>query len=284
MHHKIVIWPMLAATIVVALLVTLLATSCATAPSKLPYPAFVQTGELDGVFTAALPGTRAKQMYADHEDGSYSILLTLPEDWRWNTGGAPGKYVEIFVLDGEITLGDLTLRSGNYAYLPSGSTRLPMSTLAGARVLYFLDEADPHAIIRTPLFMSRDVLPWQPISDDPADSGLQIKVLRYDPGSGARTWLLKIDPGRSRRWHKSSVMSEGFLLSGDYRQSVCWNGQPVTGDYLPGGYFRRPAAVVNGGPESGSEEGAIWLLREPARGVETFVDACRPEPVPSSEG
>lgn len=246
--------------------------ACATSPaSRVPYPAFVQAEDLEPVFTAALPGSRAKPLFVDGRHGVSSLLLTLPADWNWNAGGAPGKSVEIYVLEGELLLGDLTLQPGNYAYLPPGSTALPMSTDSGARLLYFLDDADPQAVIRTPLFMSREVVPWQPLADR---EGVQRKILRSDPGSGATTALLKIEPGARGRLYASSVRTEGFLLSGDYRVSACVAGESITGEYAPGGYFRRPAGAVTGRAEAGSESGAVWLIRQPARGARTYYDAC----------
>jgi hypothetical protein len=256
--------------------------ACATGPRDVPYPAFIQAEDIDGAFHAGLPGTRARGLSGDPRTGRFSALLLLPEQWRWNTGAAPGKSVEIFVLLGEITLGDLALRPGNYAYLPPGSTGLAMSTLYGAQVLYFLDDANPSAVIQTPLFMSRDVVPWLPLSDDPMDAGLQVKRLRADPGSGAETYLLSIRPGATQPWQQSSVATEGFLLSGQYRHSECVNGKIVTGDYAPGGYFQRPAGVVNGGPEAGSSEGAVWFMRTLSRGAVTALDEC-PEPATIGE-
>ena len=250
---------------------------CATGSRDLPYPAFIQAEDLDGAFHAGLPGTRAKGLSGDPQTGRFSALLLLPEQWRWNTGAAPGKSVEIFVLLGEVTLGDLQLRPGNYAYLPPGSTGLSMSTLNGAQVLYFLNDADPNSVIQTPLFMSRDVVPWEPLSADPIDAGLQVKELRADPGSGAKTYLLKIEPGATQPWRQSSVATEGFLLSGEYRHSECVEGEAVTGAYAPGGYFQRPAGSVNGGPEAGTEEGAVWFVRTLARESTTTVDGC-PQP------
>jgi hypothetical protein len=266
MYQK-VLWMCLGAAV-------LAATGCASGPRGVPYPAFIQAEELDGAFHAGLPGTRAKGFAGDFRTGRFSALLLLPEQWRWNTGAAPGKSVEIYVLVGEITLGDLALRPGNFAYLPPGSTGLSMSTLRGAQVLYFLNDASPDAVIQTPLFMSRDVVPWEPLTDDPMDAGLQVKELRHDPGSGARTYLLKVDPGATLSWQKSSVTTEGFLLSGDYRHSECINGKVITGDYSPGGYFERPANVVNGGGLSGSSEGAVWLIRTMARANVTTVEKC----------
>jgi hypothetical protein len=45
----------------------------------------------------------------------------------------------------------------------------------------------------------------------------------------------------------------------------------VSGDYQPGGYFRRPAGVLHSGPASGTAAGAIWLQRAPAALDVTFV-------------
>jgi Domain of unknown function (DUF4437) len=247
---------------------------CANAPRNVPYPAFIQVEELDGAFHAGLPGTRAKGMSGDPRTGRFSALLLLPEQWRWNTGAAPGKSVEIFVLAGAVMLGDLELRPGNYAWLPPGSTGLSMSSLGGAQLLYFLNDAAPDAVIQTPLFMSRDVVPWQPLSEEAMDAGLQVKELRHDPGSGQRTFLLKVEPGATQRWQKSSVKEEGFLLSGEHRHSECLNGKAITGEYTPGGYFERPAGVVNGGPLAGSSEGAIWFMRTNSRAKITIVDEC----------
>jgi hypothetical protein len=254
--------------------------ACASSPAgRLPYPAFIQADELEPVFTATLPGTRAQPLFVDGRLGLSSLLLTLPADWEWNAGGAPGKSVEIYVLEGEIRLGDLTLQPGNYAYLPPGSTTLPMSTDAGARLLYFLDDADPQAVIRTPLFMSREVVPWQPLPGA-ADDTVQRKVLRSDPGSGATTALISFAPGARGPRRASSAPTEGFLLSGDFRVSVCMAGEALTGEYESGGYFRRPEGTVI---ETGSEGGAVWLIRQPARGALTNYDACPAREVPPAE-
>jgi quercetin dioxygenase-like cupin family protein len=254
--------------------------ACASSPAgRLPYPAFIQADELEPVFTATLPGTRAQPLFVDDRHGLSSLLLTLPADWDWNAGGAPGKSIEVYVLEGEIRLGDLALQPGNYAYLPPGSTTLPMSTDAGARLLYFLDDAAPQAVIRTPLFMSREVVPWQPLPGA-ADDSVQRKVLRFDPGSGATTALISFAPGARGPWRASSAPMEGFLLSGDFRVSVCVAGEALTGEYQPGGYFRRPAGTVI---ETGSEAGAVWLTRQPARGALTSYDGCPPGEVPPAE-
>ena len=255
----------------------LICGGCATGARNVPYPAFVQADELEYVYLAEMPGIMAKRFSGDLRSGRFSALLYLPENWRWNTGASPGKSVEIYVIAGEIMLADLTLLPGNHAYLPPGSMGLSMSTARGAQVLYFLDEASPNAIIQTPLFMSREVVPWQPVSNralGETGAGLEVKELRSDPGSGARTFLMQVPRGVTMPWLQSSVALEGFLLSGDYSHSECINGKAVTGEYAPGGYFQRPAGAIHGGPGAGSRTGAVWLLREASKGTETTVASC----------
>lgn len=258
-----------------ALAAVLVLAGCASA-TRVPYPAFVQSADLRDSFLAGLPQLSAKMLSSDSESGRFSALLTLPAEWRWTTGASPGMSVEIYVLSGRVELGDLTLHPGNYAYLPPGSLGLSMSTKAGAELLYFLDEADRSATIRTPVFTSREVIPWQPRADGSPVAGSEEKLLRHDSGSGARTWLQRTEPGDARPWQRSLAREEGFLLSGAYRHSECVDGKAVTGSYAPGGYFMRPAGVVNGGPQAGTSEGAVWLLRRSSRGAVTPAEGCPP--------
>lgn len=247
---------------------------CAAGPGSVPYPAFMALEDVEYTFLAELPGIRAKRLSGDLRSGRFSALLYLPESWRWNTGAAPGKSVEIYVIAGEITLADLELTPGNHAYLPPGSTGLPLSTTDGAQILYFLDEGNPAGVIQTPLFMSRDVVPWQSAAGAVAGDGLEEKELRGDPGSGARTWLLRVPPGAELPWQQSSVALEGFLLSGEMSYSECVDGKAVTGNYVAGGYFRRPSGAVHGGPHSQSESGATWLLRRASAGTTRETPDC----------
>ncbi len=251
-----------------------LLTGCASGSPAVPYPAFIQADELPDIFVAGLPGVRAKQFAGDGETRRSSIRLLLPADWKGTTGASPGKSVELFVVAGEITLGSIALKAGSYAYIPPGFTGSNISTPSGAIALYFLDDANPAAVIQTPLILDSDLVDWQPVSEDPEDFGLSVKELRLDPGSGARTWLLRIDRGATQGWHKSSAVEEGYLLSGNYRHSECVNGEVATGDYAPGGYFQRPPGAVNGGPEAAAASSAIWFLRRMAKGTVESVAAC----------
>ena len=124
------------------------------------------------------------------------------------------------------------------------------------------------------MILSRDILQWQSISVDPNALGVSTKELRFDPGSGARTELRKIEAGATRPWMKSSVLEEGYLLEGSHEQSECVQGKILTAEYTPGGYYHRPAGAVNGSLASDKSGAAVWLVRTLSHARITAVDEC----------
>jgi hypothetical protein len=179
--------------------------------------------------------------------------------------------LEIFVLNGDLTVGDLSFGPGGYAHVPPGTIGFNLKTTNGAQILYYRDDVDPLAMIQTPTLLDSRLLNWEPTDID----GITKKVLRDDPGNGARTWLLRITPGASIPWQSTSVTREGYLMSGQYQHSECVAGEVHTSTYTPGGYFLRPAGAVNGGPEAMAQSESIWVLRERLAGSERTAAGCR---------
>ena len=254
-------------------MLTVTLAACASKAPTLPYPAFIQVDDLDDIFMASLPGVRAKQLAGDPRTRRTSNRIDLPADWKGTSGGMPGRSLEIVVLDGEMTIADLVLRRGGYAFLPAGSLGFNLAADDGAQILYFLTEVDPKSIIRSPIIIDSELLKWE----SAATSGMSTKELRYDPGNGSRTWLLRLSAGTSQPWESSSVLREGYLMAGSVQHSECVNEEIHTWEYMPGGYFYRPADTINGGPESAAIEESIWLLRESAKGDSmTWSDCALP--------
>jgi hypothetical protein len=249
----------------------LLLAGCASGPPKIPYPVFIQADELEDVFLASLPGVRGKQFSGDPQTRRTTNRINLPPGWEGTTGGAPGKLLEIFVLKGDLTVGDLSFGPGGYAHVPPGTIGFNLKTADGAQILYYRDDVDPLAMIQTPTLLDSRLLNWEPTGID----GITKKVLRDDPGNGARTWLLRITPGASIPWQSTSVTREGYLMSGQYQHSECVAGKVHTSTYTPGGYFLRSAGAVNGGPESTALSESIWVLRERLAGSERTAEACQ---------
>jgi hypothetical protein len=231
---------------------------CASGPAPPTYPAFVVSDELPDMFMAALPGVRAKQFSIDARSRATSKRVDLPADWSGTTGGSPGKALEIFVLSGKLKIADLILPLGGYAYIPPGSLGFNMEAIGNTTILYFIADYDTDAVIQTPLILDSNLVEWE----ESDYIGVFRKELRYDPGSGARAWLTRIEPGARIPWQSSSMPREGYLVSGQFQDSECVDGEPYTNIYLAGGYFNRPSDAVNGGPEATALTESIWFLRE----------------------
>ena len=264
------------------LTVFLLATvgGCASGPPKIPYPAFIQVDELDDIFMASLPGVRAKQLSGDPQTRRTSNRIDLPRDWEGTSGGVPGRSMEIFVIAGELMVADIPLNNGGYAFLPAGSLGFNLSAKEGARILYFVNDTDPESIIRSPIIIDSDLLDW----DDTAKVGVSSKELRNDPGNGAKTWLVRVATGASQPWESSGALREGYLVSGNQQYAECVNGETSVWQYMPGGYFYRPANTISGGPESLALTDAIWIMRESSKGdVVTWPDCVEQPPEPPVE-
>ncbi|NNC77388.1 MAG: DUF4437 domain-containing protein [Woeseiaceae bacterium] len=239
-------------------------SGCATSnsPPQLPYPVFVQTEDMPTIFMAALPGVRAKQYVSDLRTRTTSNRVDIPADWKGSTGGAPEKALEVYVLSGEIRFSEFPLRAGGYAYVPPGSIGFRLESDTGAQILYFLDDVPDASVIRAPLILQSELLPWTEVSP-----GHYIKELRKDPGSGAKTWLQRVEPGVGLPWQSSSSLREGYLVQGSYQHSECFEGTAHTWQYSTGGYFLRPADIIHGGPNSRAISDSIWFLREPGEGI-----------------
>lgn len=244
---------------------------CASGREPPAYPAFVISDELPDLFLAALPGVRAKEYSSDMRTRSASNRIDLPPAWSGTTGGAPGKTLEIFIVSGELKLADINLTAGGYAYIPPGSLGFKLESSEGARILYFLGDQDAAAQIRSAIILDSNLLAWHA-----TDSiGVFEKELRKDPGSGERSWLLRYEPGADIPWQSSSATLEGYLVAGRFQDSECVAGEPYTDIYLPGGYFRRPAHALHGGPAAGAEQESVWFLRQQRAATTSSSASCR---------
>jgi len=254
--------------------------ACAGGPPPVPYPAFIDVDELPDAFVAGLPGVRAKILSGDPRTQRASSRIALPADWSFTTGASPAQSVEIYVLAGALTLGEFELTEGGYAYIPPGSSGLQMKSDRGALLLYFLDEANPAAVIQTPLITNSSLIDWQPTTNDVGDR-FWVRELRRDPGSGAVTWLQREDAFGLRGWRRTKGWLEGYLLTGAFVESECVAGEGAVDEYLPGSYLHRPPGAVFGGKETGASGEAIWFFRAPADAeVEPLSDcqATLPDP------
>ena len=256
-------------TLLISIAAGVVLGGCASSANNLPYPAFVQTDELSDVFMATLPGVRAKRYSENATERTGRYRVDLPADWTGTSGGVAQAALEIFVIAGELTVGDMKLIPGGYAYLPSGSLGFRLASSQGARILYMVSAENPSAVIRSPVISDGVVPEWN--EERP---GIRTRILRHDPGSGATTWMVRISPGAEHEWRQSRTAREGYLVSGAMTVSECFEGKEQTGTYTPGGYFLRPANTVFGGGETAAARESTWFLREVNAGGELPAAGC----------
>ena len=86
---------------------------------------------------------------------------------------------------------------------------------------------------------------WQDCGAD----GFRIKPLVEDPGSGIRTWLMKVEPGAFAELHAHEEIEQIYVVEGSfYDQEKSYRA----GDFI----VRAPGAMHT----AGSDSGAIVLL------------------------
>ncbi|MEJ2602178.1 MAG: cupin domain-containing protein [Gammaproteobacteria bacterium] len=269
------------ATILMLLMLLGIAGCASREPPPPQFSGFIQAQTAPVEPWSAYPGVTVRRLSGDEFTGRSALHLTLPLGWRWSGLVNDGFSREWFVLQGRIQAGERQLRAGDLLYVPAGAAPPAMTAVVASRMLVFTDPADSASGLDSGFVASSDALSWRAgtvARDAGVPLDLSVKDLKRDPGSGARTWLVKVRPGVAVPWESHSVVEEGYLLEGTYRLSECLPEGRRDGEYLPGGYFRRPAGWIHSGPDSGTDTGAVWLMRTPGPLDVRFHDACLPPP------
>jgi hypothetical protein len=225
-------------------------------------------------------GLQAKVLSRDDKRGGVALMASLPIGWNHETRGYHNANTEIFVLDGDMQIGDQKLTRYSYTFIPAGTTHGPVTTRHGAVFLLWFD--------KTPDFVpSGDDKPgartYAAVRDwnyyhAPFDSvnfpiyrkgspipGVRLKLLRNDPDTGEMTWITH-SMASSRRgslWEVHPTFEEYFLLerSGEFTSGECLSEGPVPIRYEERGYWWRPAGVGHIGPISISTGYGLSLVR-----------------------
>jgi hypothetical protein len=229
----------------------------------------------------ALP---ARVLSRNRDTGRLALELTLAPRSRVPTAGAlADRSVELVVVDGELRFGREQLKPRDFAYTPAGRARAALRTHGGARVLMFFDPAPADVAMRDKL---RDIGSyvtrysegrWNPGSLSQLagfDLKLEIQHLKKDPLSGARTWLVRLNPPLNMPFEVHSVAEEAWVLAGRFSQPECMPDGLRSGVYEAGDYFYRPAGIPHSGPGAGPLEPTTFLMRAPAALDVVFYSRC----------
>lgn len=250
------------------------------------FEGFINVAALATTSAPELPGARVRVLSRDAGSGRRALHVSLPAGFGFDTRAVlPTLSLELLVLDGEITVGDRVLHQYDFVFVPADTPWPALRSGPGATLLAFLDpvttdrDAAARQRERGAFITHYDAANWR-AGIVAREAGIELKLevqdLKRDPDTTARTWLLRAGPGLAVPWERHSVVEEGYVLDGDYRNAECLQSGTVIGNYRPGGYFRREPGIVHSGPDSGTKGGVLWLLRSPAALDVTFVEGCPP--------
>jgi mannose-6-phosphate isomerase-like protein (cupin superfamily) len=237
-----------------------------------PHLEFVQTQTLPWQAAGAdhvRPGTQVKTLSEDGDSGARTELLRYPAGWRLDRPHHLACDEEFYVLAGSLAVGSVTYGEGDYGYLPAGMPRPDMHSAAGASVLTFFESRprnvlgdepgeayDPARLIAR---VASRTMPWSAPGDPvvaAAANDCGRKLLREDPATGERTWILKMGPDDPRtftamRTEIHPVVEETFVLDGEISMTC--------GVLKRGAYFWRPPGIEHG--PVGTRAGMVAFFR-----------------------
>ena len=188
-------------------------------------------------------GVEGRLISKNQKTRAATAMLQLPGSWQATDSGRDTT-LEIFVLDGDLTVNGTTVGAGGYAAIPRGRGGAKLSSHGGANVYVFSDPNLPNDYY----YPGQEVHvtrvwqePWVSTDMPEVRHGIMHKSLRSpDPASG----LFHGGPGGMLRF---ILMTPGF---GEPRQEIhhdCWEGIIwLSGDFLmPGRGLHRAGSVLN---------------------------------------
>jgi hypothetical protein len=241
-------------------------------PDKLYWRPFVISG---------LPDASFKLLSFAESNGARSQITRLPAGWS-HPAGYHHANEEIFVLDGDLSIGGKKMTKYSYAYYPAGYSHGEAYSEHGATLLHWWD-GDPDFVAsqesRPDTRLDETVedwnyydAPWTSEEDFPrwADELpppdlMYLKLMRMDKRTGAMTWMNYaagggVNPGPVS-WEVHPSWEESMLLEGDMTYGECLPEGEIVGTYKAGGYFFRPADILHGGPSSHSDSYMLFIFR-----------------------
>jgi hypothetical protein len=201
---------------------------------------------------AGFKGSEYKVLSLDVDNGACTLKVKFDGGYKRKPGLSYSD-MEIFVLEGQIKVGDKVWTRGHYAFIPAGMHIGALSAPQGAEALVMFNDCEPsfeesdrnHQLALTDAYMDLNTYadaPWAPgnIVNPSVASGCLIKPLHYDPLTEAISFLYCMTPQFRQdniSYHDSA--EESYHIWGE-----SWMMQF---GYLPtGGYFWRPEYINHG--------------------------------------
>jgi quercetin dioxygenase-like cupin family protein len=219
--------------------------------ARAPVPGAVVVRASDAGWEAgAVPGVTARPLHHDPATRRMTALVRMAPGAGY-PAHAHADTEELFLLSGELHVGDIRLRTGDYCAGVPGSRHVASVSPAGCTFVIHASEDDrlgedaPGSTEGILVVHAGDGA-WQP---GPAE-GVRYRVLQEDAERSTRTSLVRMAPGAVIPAHHHHVAEQVYFLEGDGR---------VAGEELgPGDYYRVPAGTVH--EPSTTRQGCTFLV------------------------
>ena len=232
---------------------------------------------------AGMPsGVTLQVLREDPTVGVRTAVLTIPAGWTSPQPHAHGVSEEVYVLDGDLTVGDdrLTRDGTPTGRLVSstghtGRSRAPVCSSSGAATSIISSIPPPlsdavRALVIAPIAVDR--IPWinDPGKAGPSGSTFGRKLLRHDDATGDDTQYL-IVPGGFEGWgaHFHDIHEELYCLDGEVGP---FDGHILTKDC----YLHNPAYIVHAAEERSTKGSVLFQWRGGGQWEMIFVDPVAP--------
>ncbi len=204
----------------------------------------------------SLPGfgsaMRYKMLSLDGDNGACSMTVQFDNGYQRPAGFSWSEF-EMIIIEGEMQVGDRTVRKGHYFYVPAGYAMPAISTEQGALVLLMYNTGEPshvestdhHALSRVELYHDVDSymdIPWAMgnVAKPSVAVGCLVKLLNFNPDTHAFTFLYCMTPA----FYQDNISYHDCAEESYHLWGTSWMMQ--FGDVPTGGYFWRPAYINHG--------------------------------------
>ena len=210
-------------------------------------------------------GMHYKMLSLDVDSGACSMTVQLDGGYR-QAPGFSWSELELIVIEGEVQVGERTVRKGHYFFVPAGYALPAIASRQGALLLMMYNTAEPslvesdvhHPEAVTDYYHDVDAfmdIPWDPggVTRPTVATGCLIKLLNFNVESHALTFLYCMTPG----FYQDNISYHDCAEESYHLWGTSWMMQ--FGEVPTGGYFWRPAYINHGA--FASEFGCLALGR-----------------------
>lgn len=232
-------------------------------------------------------GAKLRPLRVDPETGASTLILDLPAGLV-ATAQASSAGQDWFLLSGTLQIGSAVLKAGAYCYYPAGSTRPELRALEPSTVLalysatpqFRVSDANHAGAAGSIPYLDTWSMQWMdPLAaatpSEKFRTGVMVKVLRQDAGSGEQVYLAGLMPG----WYMTGIevhgYEENYCLSGDVHIGEVAGAPGYT--MTPGCYMSRAPRVPHG--PIVSKNGNVNWVHVPGRMVIDYEDHARCTPM-----